>query len=476
MFTPRIRAIAVAGTFAVTGMAGALAAELPENAPNLMSSWVGIACLAIFGIAYLMVMGEELLRLHKSMPVLVAAGLIWVIVGIGFSMHGSSELIETALKAYLLEYGELFLFLLAAITFVNTMDERGVFAGLKGWLIAKNLSLRSLFWATGGLAFVMSPIADNLTTALVLGAVTVTLGKGRPTFVAIGCINIVVAANAGGAFSPFGDITTLMVWQSGRVQFTEFFSLFLPSLASWLVPAVIMTFSIPKGHPEAATESAVVKPGGKTVVVLFLSTIALTVIGHNLWGLPSAVGMMSGLGFLKLFSYIRTRRALLQDHTRMDLTVLSEIDEDRGSAAFDSYKQMERVEWDTLMFFYGVILCVGALNTLGYLALLSTGLYDGLGPSMANSAIGVISAVIDNIPVMFAVLSMGPEMSHAQWLLVTYAAGVGGSLLSIGSAAGVALMGQARKQYTFMSHLKWTWAIALGYAVGIFVHLALNGK
>jgi Na+/H+ antiporter NhaD/arsenite permease-like protein len=126
------------------------------------------------------------------------------------------------------------------------------------------------------------------------------------------------------------------------------------------------------------------------------------------------------------------------------------------------------------MFFYGVIMAVGGLGTIGYLTLTSHFLYGDLGPTTANILAGLLSAVVDNIPVMFAVLSMNPDMSHGQWLLVTLTAGVGGSLLSIGSAAGVALMGQAKGIYTFMSHLKWTWAIALGYALSIWTHFLIN--
>ena len=126
------------------------------------------------------------------------------------------------------------------------------------------------------------------------------------------------------------------------------------------------------------------------------------------------------------------------------------------------------------MFFYGVILCVGGLSTLGYLALASQTVYTGLGATWANILVGVLSSVVDNIPVMYAVLTMQPDMSLGQWLLVTLTAGVGGSLLSIGSAAGVGLMGQARGIYTFFAHLRWTWAIALGYAASIWVHLWLN--
>jgi Na+/H+ antiporter NhaD/arsenite permease-like protein len=128
------------------------------------------------------------------------------------------------------------------------------------------------------------------------------------------------------------------------------------------------------------------------------------------------------------------------------------------------------------MFFYGVILGVGGLGVLGYLAMISRAFYEGLGPTVANVLVGLLSAVIDNVPVMFAVLEMNPPMAEGQWLLVTLTAGVGGSLLAIGSAAGVALLGQARGVYTFTSHLRWAWAIALGYAASIATHLFINAR
>ena len=134
----------------------------------------------------------------------------------------------------------------------------------------------------------------------------------------------------------------------------------------------------------------------------------------------------------------------------------------------------KRQEWDTLLFFFGVILCVGALGTCGWLALGSQVFYGDLGATQANILVGLISAVLDNVPMMVAGLQRGPQMSTGQWLLVTLTAGVGGSLLSVGAAAGVALMGQARGKYTFFSHLKWSWAVALGYAASIAVHFAIN--
>jgi Na+/H+ antiporter NhaD/arsenite permease-like protein len=206
-------------------------------------------------------------------------------------------------------------------------------------------------------------------------------------------------------------------------------------------------------------------------MALFLATIMTAVSFHNFLHLPPAVGMMLGLGYLSFFSYWlkKTEHRILSGDNPLDVT-------GHQHATFDLFRKIAKAEWDTLLFFYGVILCVGGLGQFGYLAVTSNFMYNGLGHTTANVLVGILSAVIDNIPVMFAVLTMDPQMSHGQWLLVTLTAGVGGSLLSIGSAAGVALMGSARGVYTFGAHLKWTWAIALGYAASIAAHLFLNTK
>ena len=303
------------------------------------------------------------------------------------------------------------------------------------------------------------------------------MGAGNGRFIAAACINVVVAANAGGAFSPFGDITTLMVWQKGVVRFGDFFALFVPSLINWFVPAVLISMTISREKPSARTEHAEVKYGGYVIVILFLITIAGTVLMHHFLEMPPFLGMMTGLGILKSYGYL-LRRKELEEWTEtpvFDGTVSLNVLLKPAVKPFDVFISMKRVEWDTLMFFYGIMLCVGGLGALGYLATLSDALYGNWGATTANIFVGILSAVIDNIPVMFAVLSMNPDMSLGQWLLVTMTAGVGGSLLSIGSAAGVALMGQAKGIYTFSTHLKWTWAIALGYAASIAVHLVMNG-
>jgi Na+/H+ antiporter NhaD/arsenite permease-like protein len=446
---------------------------------DLTSHWVGYTAIAIFVIAYTLVIAEERLHMRKSKPVLIAAGIIWALIALIYAQQDDTAFHQTAeimIRHNLLEYAELFLFLLAAMTYINTMGERGIFDALRSWLVSQGFSLRIIFWLTGLLAFCISPIADNLTTALLMATVVMAVGGSNHKFVAIGCVNIVVAANAGGAFSPFGDITTLMVWQKGVVNFTEFFNLFIPSLVNWLIPAVIMSLSLEKGQPDAMQgDMGKLKPGAFVVVGLFILTITMAVSAHNFLHLPPVIGMMTGLGFLKVFGYFLKMhdKRLAGSFDAHSQPALQDGTENQ-KAPFDIFKQVEHAEWDTLIFFYGIILSVGGLGTIGYLTMGSELLYGDLGPTTANILIGIISAIVDNIPVMFAVLTMMPDMDLGQWLLVTLTAGVGGSLLSIGSAAGVAVMGQARGIYTFFAHLKWIWAIALGYGASIWVHLWLN--
>ena len=427
---------------------------------NLTTSYVGILSLIVFVIAYAVVMAEEFSHLRKSKPVIISAALIWGIIAFHFSSNKEiAHEIEYALEHNILEFAELFLFLLVAMTYINALEERQVFNVVRYQLTSRGFSFRQLFIFTGIITFFLSPIADNLTTALVMCSVLLACGKGNTKFLSIGCINIVVAANAGGAYSPFGDITTLMVWQAGIVDFFTFFKIFIPSVVNYVIPAVIMYFFIPKEKPAISTEKIYIKRGGKFIIFLGLLTIFSAVNFHNFLHLPPMLGMMFGLGLLGLFSYY-----LKITHNPKN--------EDQK---FDFFRKISKAEWDTLLFFFGVILSVGGLGFIGYLTLVSEFLYDGLGPTIANSIVGILSAIVDNIPVMFAVITMRPEMSIDQWLLVTLTTGVGGSLLSIGSAAGVALMGQARGYYTFFGHLKWTPVIFLGYIASIYVHMILAG-
>lgn len=437
-----------------------------ESTTALTHHPAGITVLLLFIAAYVCVILEEVTHIKKSLPVMLAAGLIWIVIAVSWT--GEVHLIEEAVKHYLMEYAELLLFLLAAMTYVNAMTERGLFDALRVWLIGKGFGYRTLFWLTGVFAFLLSPFLDNLTTALILCAVLMAVGKDNPRFITLGAINIVVAANAGGAFSPFGDITTLMVWQKGLVEFSTFFALFLPSLVNFVVPAFCMSLTLNNEKPPAHTEVMVLKRGAWTILGLFIITIIMAVCFHSFLHLPPFLGMMTGLALLKIFGYY-----LNITHQRKP-TDSDQYGSIGDISAFDSFKFVAQAEWDTLLFFFGVIMCVGGLGFVGYLELASNLLYNGLGASTANVLIGMLSAVVDNIPIMVAVLQMNPSMDTGQWLLITLTAGVGGSLLSVGSAAGVAMMGQAKGYYTFFSHLRWTWAIALGYVLSIVCHFWLN--
>lgn len=432
---------------------------------------VGYISLFIFILAYALVVTEEVTHLRKSKPVLFAAGTIWAMIAWMGSKYDDSHHVEEAIMHAFSEFSQLMLFLLVAMTFINSMTERNVFNKLRSRLLAQDYSYRTLFWVTGVISFFLSPIADNLTTALVMCAVVMAVGGKNKNFVSIGCVNIVVAANAGGAFSPFGDITTLMVWQADRVEFVQFFWLFLPSVVNYIIPAFIMSLFIEGSSKDVANPPVQLKRGAKTIVLLFLCTIFLAVTFENFLHIPPVFGMMTGLSLLQLFGYY-----LKTTYYRSSPVISREGDDQ----PFGVFKQIAQAEWDTLLFFYGVIMCVSGLSYIGYLELLSNAIYPSdpnqlIGFSIANSIMGILSALIDNIPVMFSVLQMhtNESMVLSQWLLITLTAGVGGSLLSIGSAPGVALMGQARGMYTFYSHLKWAPVIFIGYVASILVHLLI---
>jgi len=426
---------------------------------------VGWIALTLFVLAYAAVIFEERLHLAKSKPVMLAAALIWGLLAWWTVTPGEgTSTLRAAFDSMFLEYSQVFFFLVVAMTYVTAMGERGVFEALRSRLTRRHLSYRQLFWVTGALAFVISPVLDNLTTVLVMSAVILAVCKGNARFITLAFVNLVVAANAGGAWSAFGDITTLMVWQAHKVEFAGFFAILPASLINWLLPAALMSWSVPAGRPHPADDAAKIKEGGIGICLAFALTILITVAGRQLLQMPAAYGMLTGLALLNML-------ATRIDRRQRSYALAQGVEGDHGYSIF---KIIANAEWDTLLFFYGVFACVGGLAAIGYLELASQGLYGGLGYTLANVSMGLLSAVVDNIPIMFAVLKMDPAMDHGQWLLITLTAGVGGSLLSIGSAAGVALMGASRGLYTFVAHLRWTPAIALGYLASVLLQSWIN--
>ncbi|MEW8398904.1 MAG: sodium:proton antiporter NhaD [Candidatus Thiodiazotropha sp.] len=472
--------VSVALFCASPGMA--LAEHMSASGYSMSTHWVGFLSLTVFAIALIAVTLEEFIELRKSKPMLFAAGIIWGLIGWYSHQNTGGHHAELALRHSLLQYAELMLFILVVMTYINALAERRVFLALRTWVANRRYSYKHLFWTIGLTTFFLSPFLDNLSTALLMGAVVLNLERDNHKFVTLNCINVVMASNAGGAFSPFGDITTLMVWQqdivstNGRVDFFSFFNLFLPALVSYLIPAAIMHLALPQGHLASSQEQIRMRRGAKRIIGLFLLTIATAVLFQGQLFLPAAIGMMTGLSYLQFFGYFlkKTHIPRQEKITTTESPDFSVVVESRQP--FDVFLRVARSEWDTLLFLCGVILCVSGLGYLGYLTLASELLYIQWGATAANISIGVASSILENIPTMTMVLNMRPDMSLGQWLLVTLTAGIGGSLLSIGSAAGVALMGQAQGRYTFFSHLRWTPVIALGFIVSVVLHIWLNAS
>jgi len=415
---------------------------------------MAIVALIVFIVAYVLVIFEEMIELKKSKPVLLAAGIIWFLAA-----YASGHNIEQAAALAIESYAELLLFLLVSFTYVNVLEERNAFSALQNWLTARGFTYRQLFWILGTFSFCLSIVLANMTTALVIGAVALGLGRGNAKFITLSCINIVVAANAGGAFCPFGDVTSLMLWQAEVLPFAAFFKLFIPAVLCWIIPAGLMTLALPKDAPLAVKSTAALKPHTRTIIALAAITIFLSAWGNVALGLPPVMGMLLGLGLLQALVFYLQRQAKRRGDTDLVL---------------DSFAQMQRVDWDTLLFFLGVMFSLSGLAQFGWLAEANTALYGNFDATTANIIIGPLSALMDNVPLVYAILQMHPSLNQDQWLLLALASGVGGSMLSIGSSAGIALMGMAGKNYTFMKHLVWLPAIALGYIVAIAAHLMLN--
>ena len=417
---------------------------------HLTTTWVGIIDFLIFVVAYYFVATEERYEINKAKPALFAGTMMFMMIGIYFATNGiDPEPLHEEMGKLILEIAEIFFFLFVAMTFIETLIERRVFDVLKYKLVSRGYSYKKLFWLTGLIAFFLSPVADNLTTALILSTVLFTIDKTKTEFLVPGAINIVVAANAGGAWSPFGDITTLMAWTAGKGEFIDFLTLFIPSVASWLVTGWLLSRYVPDGMPAFNVETEEIpqlKDGAKTVIWLGAFTIFVAVLGHQFFHFPAMWGMMFGLSILKLHSY--------------------KLQMSENAEGYDVFVNMKKVENDTLLFFFGILSAVGALHFLGYLEYIHD-LYGLIGATAANISVGFISAIIDNVPVMSAILKASPEMGLDQWLLVTLTAGIGGSLISFGSAAGVGVMGRLRGIYTFGSHMKMAWTVLVGYIVAM---------
>jgi Na+/H+ antiporter NhaD/arsenite permease-like protein len=425
-------------------------AEGIVHAVDLAVRPFGWLLLVIFIVGYYFIAAEEKYHINKAKPALFTGTFMFMLLGGYYAVNGLDfRAFDTEIAHLILEIAEIFFFLFVAMTFIEALIERNVFDALKEKLLKSGYNYKKLFWVTGLLAFFISPVADNLTTALILSTVLITIEKNNKAFLVPAAINIVVAANAGGAWSPFGDITTLMAWSAGKGAFTDFLFLFPAAIIGWGITAFLLSRFVPKGSPNKieGAEPVKIHKGGKVIIGLGIFTIASAVLGKQLMHLPPMWGMLFGLSLLQLYAYT------LKKYHNNDIQI---------------YKSVSKVENDTLLFFFGILAAVGALHFAGFLNHAAK-LYTLFDPMYVNVGVGFLSAIVDNVPVMSAVLKSSPDIPLAQWMLVTLTAGVGGSMISFGSAAGVGVMGKLKGVYTFGAHMKYSWTIIVGYFASVAV-------
>jgi Na+/H+ antiporter NhaD/arsenite permease-like protein len=423
---------------------------LGAHAVDLAVEPFGWFLFIVFVIGYYFIAAEEKYHINKAKPALFTGTFMFMLLGGYYAFNGLDfSAFDNEIAHLILEIAEIFFFLFVAMTFIEALIERNVFDALKEKLLGAGYDYKKLFWVTGLLAFFISPVADNLTTALILSTVLVTIEKNNKAFLVPAALSIVVAANAGGAWSPFGDITTLMAWSAGKGNFTDFLFLFPASILGWMVTAFLLSRFVPEGKPAKVenVEPVHIHKGGKVIIALGVFTILAAVLGKQIMHLPPMWGMLFGLSLLKLYAYTLKKQ---HDH---DIQI---------------YKSVSKIENDTLLFFFGILAAVGALHFAGFLTH-AVKLYEMFDPTYVNIGVGFLSAVVDNVPVMSAVLKSNPDIELSQWMLVTLTAGVGGSLIAFGSAAGVGVMGKLKGIYTFNSHMKLSWTVLVGYFVSVAI-------
>ena len=443
-----------ASTVAETGHAAA-------DMVHASSPSIGIAAylgLGLFAFCYAMITFEHKSHIDKSGLALLAGSGLWIIVALFAEDRSglSAEILHESQEIF-----SIVVFLLAAMTIVETLLHYGLFDWIEQKISEKKLSSAQLFWILGLLTFFLSAVLDNLTTTLIMIQVGRKIYRHKEAYL-IFIAAVVIAANAGGAFSPLGDVTTIILWLAGKFSATEVIKDgFLPSLAVFVIPHYLLSRKIKT--VEAAQDahkikkSDIVRPNWPIIVVglgSFTLPIAMSVLG-----LPPFLGLLTGLSILWIAS-----------------DYLSRGEHHEGVTSTRIINLIQKTDIATLKFFIGILLAVGALGHLGVLAKLSTALFGGSAELssifIGSSVLGVLSAILDNVPLVAAAIDVFPPgVDAAEWVLLAITAGTGGSLLIIGSAAGVAAMGQV-PELTFVKYLKLsTFPALLGFIAGAVVWL-----
>ena len=391
-------------------------------------------------IALLFVVFEEITHINKAKITLFFGTLSWLILFIRETMAGAYEHVLKGLEDNITEIASLWLFLVAAMTFVAYLNKKGLIENLIYLFLPKRIGERKLMLLTGLFCFLFSSLADNITATLVSIALVLSLNLPAAKTLRF-CALVVFAVNSGGVSLITGDVTTLMIFLDGRVTILDLLWLSLPSFISVITLALILSIGL-GGTIEIRRHSTYVRRLDKSIAALFLLTILSTITLNAVFKVPPVLTFLFGLSVMFLVAHF--------------------FNEDSDLDPILEYIRI--IEFETLLFFLGILLIVGALQETGMLNGLVS-IYDHSSPLTANYLMGLLSALIDNVPLTAAVLKSGVEMTETEWLALTYSVGVGGSLLVIGSAAGIVAMSKV-KELTFIGYAKFSIILLLAFSLG----------
>jgi len=401
-----------------------------------------LICLA--ALAFLAIALEDVIHINKAKSTLFLGTLCWILL---FTLGPDHPAIEAAFSENILDIASLWLFLFAAMTFVAYLNQHGMVEALVYRLLPANMPQKALLPFVALFAFILSSFCDNITTTLVTVALIQSLRLPARSNIKLAVL-AVFSINSGGAALITGDVTTLMIFTSGEVGISDLFAIIAPGLAGCLLLAIIL---MPGFEGRLVLERNISRPTGfdLSVAFIFLATILLTLVINLIVHVPPLLVFMFGLSLVFLLSRFLSPEEL--EHPIIDY--------------------IRKIEFDTLLFFLGILLVVGMLEEIGALSSI-TELYRDFSPTMANFLVGCASAMIDNVPLTAAVLKSDLQMPLKEWLGFTYAVGVGGSLLAIGSAAGVLMMSKI-EGLGFTSYLRYTPHLMVAYALGYSLILLL---
>ncbi len=405
--------------------------------------------LTLIAVAFLLIVIEDIIHVNKAKTTLFFGTLCWIILFIS-PIHGQTpEIIQHQLDHNILEIATLWLFLMAAMTFVAYLNSKGFIQNIVHKIMPNQISERKLMFLIGGFAFLFSSISDNITATLISLAVVMSLKLDPKKLIKYATL-IVFSVNSGGVSLITGDVTTLMIFLDEKVTIGNLLLLIVPSLASVALLAVMLSAGMSGNVVFEKQMARRIEKTDITIAVIFFSTIIATLTLSVLYSVPPLLTFLFGLSLMFLVAQFLMRK---KDVNKKIIDYIREI------------------EYDTLLFFVGVLLLVGALKEVGVLSQF-THLYELMAPEYANYLMGLLSAAVDNVPLTAALLKADIVMSPQQWLSFTYATGVGGSMLIIGSAAGIIAMSKV-KALTFMSYLKMSLYLLIAYTAGYYgSHLA----